>query len=200
MSDNQTDIKKLMQIKGEVRGVVFKTDQEYILKEKGEEGLKTLERELAEIGFPIKYREIESMSFFPVGLRMISLLTIKRIFNFNEEDVRKMGLFATKVSLFIKLFIKYFLSVERVFFKESPKIWKKHWTIGELVPFELDEEKKYAVLRLKDFNLHPLYCHYLRGYFSGIMQMLIKTPQITCEEVKCSFKGEEYHEFLVKWE
>jgi len=191
--------KKLMEIKGEVRGVVFKTDTEYILKEKGREGLKKLEDELERLGFPTKFKEIKTMAFYPVGLRALSLLAIKKVFDFDNEKIKEMGFFATKISLIIKLFMKYFLSVQRVFLKEAPKIWRKHWTIGELVPVELDEEKKYAILRLKNFSLHPIYCCYLGGYFCGIMQMLIKTPQITFEETKCSFRGDEYHEYLIKW-
>lgn len=190
---------KLMEIKGEARGVTLRTDMEYILKEKGEEGLKKLEEELENLGYPIKYKEIETMGFYPVGLRILSLLAIKKIFNFDDEKIKEMGLLATKVSLIIKLFVKYFLSIQKVFFQEGPKIWKRHWTIGELVPVELNEEKKYAILRLENFTLHPLYCIYLGGYFCGILQMLVKASQITFEETKCIFKGDEYHEYLIKW-
>jgi len=192
--------KKLMEIEGEVRGVVFKTDSEYLLKEEGEEGLKKLEEELEKLGYPIKFKEIKTMAFYPVGLRVLSLLAIKKVFNFNDEKIKKMGVFATKTSLIIKLFIKYFFSAQRVFYKEAPKIWRKHWTVGELTPVELNEEKKYGILRVKNFNLHPIYCCYLEGYFSGILQMLIKTQKITCEETKCTFRGDEYHEFLLKWQ
>ncbi len=191
--------KKLMEIKGEARGVTFKTDTEYILKEKGEEGLKKVEEELEKLSYPIKYKEIKTMEFYPVGLRALSLIVAKKVFNFDDEKIKEMGFFATKKSLIIKLFIRYFLSVQRVVFKEAPKMWGKHFTVGELVPVELNEEKKYAILRLKDFALHPIYCTYLGGYFCGVLQMLVKTPQLTFEETKCIFKGDEYHEYLVKW-
>ena len=192
--------KKLMEIEGEVRGVVFKTDSEYLLKEEGEEGLKKLEEELEKLGYPIKFKEIKTMAFYPVGLRVLSLLAIKKVFNFNDEKIKEMGFFATKKSLIIKLFIRYFLSLQRVFSKEAPRLWKEHYTIGELVPVELNEAKKYAVLRLKDFTLHPINCIYLGGYFCGVTQMVVKTPQLTFEETKCTFKGDEYHEYLIKWQ
>ena len=194
------EIKKLMEIKGQVRGVVLKTDAEYVLGEKGEEGLEKIEEELGKLGHPFNYREIKNMDFYPAGLRALSLLVIKKIFNFDDERIKNMGSVATKRSLIIKLFIRYFFSIKRVFFKESPRIWQKHWTLGELVPVELDEEKKYAILKLKNFSLHPLYCSvYLRGYFIGILQMLVKTKEITCQETKCPFRGDEYHEYLLKW-
>lgn len=190
---------KLMAIEGEVRGVALKTDAEYVLREKGETGLKAAEAELAAVGYPIKYKEIQTMDFYPVGWRALSLLAIKKALGFDNEKIKEMGLFATKVSLIIKLFVKYFFSTQRVFFKEAPGIWHKHWTVGELEPVELDEQKKYAILRVKGFNLHPIYCYYLRGYFSGIFQMIIKTSQITAEEKKCTLAGDEYHEYLFKW-
>ena len=197
---SKEDINKLMETKIQVRGVVFKTDTEYILAEKGEEGLKKLEEELEKLGHPIKYREIKSMEFYPAGLRALSLLAIKKIFEFDDKKIENMGLVATKKSIIIKLFVRFFLSLERVFFKEAPRIWQKHWTVGELVPVELNEKKKYAILRLKNFDFHPLYCSvYLQGYFAGILQMLIKSSEMSCRETKCSLKGDEYHEYSIKW-
>ena len=193
-------IDQLMQIKGEVRGVVLKTDEEYILKEKGKEGIMQLEKKLEELGRPIKYDQIKTMSFYPVGLRVLSLLTIKEVFNFGDEDIRKMGTFATKKSLIIRLFLKYFISMRRVVMKESPKMWRKHWTVGKLVPVELDEKQKYAVIRVEEFNLHPVYCTYLEGYFIGIVQMLVKSSKIDSQETKCALKGDPYHEFSIKWQ
>jgi hypothetical protein len=190
---------KLMEIKGEVRGAVFKTDAEYVLKEKGEEGLKKVEEELEKLGYPIKYKEIKTLNYYPVGLRIISLLTIKKVFDFDEKKIEEMGFFATKISLISRFFIKYVFSFSKIFFEQGPRIWREHWTVGELIPVELNEEKKYAILNLKSFNLHPIYCSYLKGYFSGLFQRMVKSPKITCEETKCTFRGDKYHEFLLKW-
>jgi len=190
---------KLMSIKGEVRGVTFKTDIEYILREKGKEGLKKVEQELKRLGVNLKYNDINTMTFYPVGLRALSLLVIKNTFNYSDDKIKEMGFFATKVSLIIKLFTRYFLSLQRVFFKEAPRIWRKHWTIGELFPVELNEKEQYAILRLKNFNLHPIYCYYLGGYFCGVLQLIVRSDRITFEETKCAFLGDEYHEYLIKW-
>jgi hypothetical protein len=110
-----------------------------------------------------------------------------------------MGFLATKRSLIVKLFVKYFLNLQRVFSKEAPRLWKKHYTIGELIPVELNEEKNYAILRLKEFNIHPILCLYLGGYFCGITQMIVKVQQINFKETKCTFRGDDYHEFLIAW-
>lgn len=190
---------ELIEIKGEVRGVVFKTDREYILKEKGEGGLAKVEEELERLGTPIRYKHIKTMAFYPIGLRVVSLLTIKKAFNFDNEKIREMGLFATKVSLIIKLFIKYFLSLKKVFFEEAPKIWSKHWTVGKLVSVRMNEDEKYGILRVEDFNLHPVVCYYLQGYFAGILQMVVRSKKVTAEEVKCTFSGEDCHEYMLRW-
>jgi hypothetical protein len=192
-------VKELMEIKGEVKGVTLKTDAEYVLKEKREEGLKRLEIELESLGCQIKYREIKTMAFYPVGLRAISLLAIKKVFNYDDKKIEEMGFLATKRSLIVKLFVKYFLNLQRVFSIEAPRLWKKHYTIGELIPVELNEEKNYAILRLKEFNIHPILCLYLGGYFCGITQMIVKVQQINFKETKCTFRGDDYHEFLITW-
>jgi hypothetical protein len=194
------ELEKLMKIKGEVRGAVFKTDAGYILKEKGKEGLKKVEEELEKLGYPIKFKEIKTMGFYPVGLRALSLLVVKKVFNFDDEKIKEMGFFATKISLIIKIFIRHFLSAQRVFSREAPRLWKEHYTIGELIPVELNEEKRYAILRVKDFNVHPILCTYLGGYFCGVLQMIEKCSRVTFEERKCTFKGDDYHEYLLKWE
>jgi hypothetical protein len=194
------EVQKLMELEGEVRGVTLIIDRDYILKNKGEEGLKRIEEELRRLGHPIKYKEIETFSYYPVGLRALSLLAIKKVFNFNDEKIKEIGFFGTKVSLIIKFFIKYVFSAQKVFLQEGPRIWREHWTIGRLVPVKLDEEKKYAVLQVKDFKLHPIYCVFLSGYLSGLFSMIVKSPKITCQETKCSFKGNEYHEYLIKWQ
>ena len=67
----------------------------------------------------------------------------------DDEKIKNMGLVATKKSLIIKLFVRYFISAQRVFFKEAPRIWQKHWTVGEVIPIELDEEKKNGYLATK---------------------------------------------------
>ena len=191
---------KLMAIQGEIRGIDLKADAEFIVKERGEESLKKIKEELEEIGYPIEYERLEVMNFYPGGLKALSLLAIKKVFNFDDRKIEEMGKLAPKTSLIIKLFIKYFSSVSKLFFEETPKIWKEHWTAGEFLPAVLNEEKKFAVVRIKNLNLHPIYCLYLRGYFSTLSKMITGGQKINCQEIKCPFRGDEYHEFLITWQ
>lgn len=190
---------KLMAMPGEARGVVFKTDGDYVLQETGEVGLKKLEEELVTLGCPIDYKKIKDLSFYPIGLRIISLLAIKKTLSFDDAKIKELGMFASKTSLMVKLFINYFLSINKVFFEEAPRIWRKHYSVGDFIPIELNEEKKYGILQIKNYQFHPIFCVYLGNYLCGFFQMLIKSPAITFEETKCPFRGDEYHEYTIKW-
>jgi len=189
--------KKLMDLSGEVRGVVFKTDAEFILKNKGREGLEALEKEMAGLGQPIKYQDIRNMEFYPVGLRVVSLLAIQKCFNFGAGKIKEMGMFAPKTSLMVKFFMQYFLSLERTL-QEVSRMWRKHYTIGNLRPVKLDEKNKIVVLTLEGADIDRIFCEYLAGYFAKVMELIIR-EEIFCEETKCPFKGDKIHEFTFTW-
>ena len=189
--------KKLMEIKGEVRGISFQAEGRYILQEKGEESLKKLEDELAKLGYPIKYNEIKAMDFYPIGLKAITVLTIKKVFGFNEEKLREIGALGTKMPLIIRLFARYLGSIKMAA-KGAPMMWRRYYTVGDLKAIDLNEEKRYLILRLENFRLVSFFCSYLRGYFATIIEMIVG-KKTSCEETRCIHRGDEYHEFLVKW-
>lgn len=189
-------IKHLLKIQGEARGITFKTDAGFILKEKGRAGLEKVKERLDKLGCPIDYEKIESMAYYPIGLRIISLLVIKEIFGFSGTEIEKMGQEAPKISLIIKLFGKFFFSIEESL-KQAPKIWEKHYTIGRL-EMDADLKSKKGVARLFDFNVHPILCDYIKGYLATIMQMVLSRP-VKIEETKCYFDGDKFHEYLAVW-
>lgn len=190
-------LQKLIDIKGESRGASFKADRDFILKEKGEEGLVKLEKRMTELGHPIKYKEMNSTDFFPLGLRGIELVVIKELFNFTKEDFARMGTFQTKISLILKLFMKFFVSLD-ILSKKAPEMWRKYYTTGDLVVTELNKEEKKGILVVKNFALHPFHCQLLEGYFGNVIKMVVGTP-VVCEEKRCTFRGDEFHEFFAKW-
>jgi hypothetical protein len=191
------EIKKLMQVKGEVRGVVFKTDLEYIFGQKGQEGLQKLKEELQRTNFPLDPEKIEMMTFYPIGLRAISLLVIKKLFSLSDEEIKRMGAAAPKFSLIIKLFTKYFLSITATA-RQAPSMWKRHYRAGELLIIEINETEKRIILRLVGLDLHPVFCQYLTGYFLTVVKMVVGQP-VSSEETRCVFRGDDYHEYLITW-
>jgi len=192
-------VKKIMEIKGEARGTHFKNDADFVLEKKGKEGLKKVEKILEDLGCPIKYEKINQFSFYPVGLRALSLLAIKKAFSWSDEEIKELCAYAMKFSWIIKLLMKYFSSIERVC-KETPKTWSQYFTVGEAEVEKYDLEKKYAIFVIKNFDFHPIYCCCMEGVITGTIKMIIKTKKIICEEVECPFKGGSVHRYLVKWE
>jgi hypothetical protein len=186
---------EFLKLKGEIRGLGFKTEAKFVLKEEGEEGLKRLEDQMAKFGYP--YSEIKTMDFYPLGLLAVALVVIKRLFNYDDKKFQEMGKFEAKSSLIIRLFMKYFVSLEKVA-KEAPKMWRKYYTVGDLRVLKVDQEKRHIIIRIENFSLHPILCQILIGYFHSIVRMVLK-GEITCEETKCVFRGDEYHEFSMKW-
>lgn len=202
MANNQItkeEVKKLMEIPGKARGAVFQTDAEYVREKKGEKGILMVKEELKKIDCPIDYEIIKATSWHPVGLRAVSLLVIQKVFNWSDKEIEDMGNTAPKYSFIVGLLMKYFLSFPMTY-KKSPAYWKEHYTAGELEAPDYDLKKKYYIIRLKDFKIHPILCAYLGGYFMRIGQFVLKGINFKAKETKCMFKGDIYHEYLVRWE
>ncbi len=193
------EITKLIKVPGKVRGQPFITDIEYLKNKVGEEGVVLLKKKIKEWGDLFDYEKIETMEWYPIGFRVLSLLAIKETFNWGDKEIFDLGNAAPKHSFIVKLLMKYFLSPLRTF-QESPKYWEKHYNIGGVECVELNEKKKYGIVRVKNFKIHPIFCIFHRGYFLRLAQYVLKSDKITIEETKCMFKEDPYHEFLIKWE
>jgi len=193
-------IEEILKIKGQVRGSVFQTDAKYILGKKGKKGLKALESAIKETGQPISYGEdVKATAWYPLSWRVLSLLTIKEIFDWDDRDIVEMGLVAPKYSFIVKTLLRYFVSLEKTF-SESAKYWEEHYSVGKLEAPEIDLKKKRLVLHLKDFKVHPILCTYLTGYFKTVAQLVVRSENMSIKEGKCMFKGDPYHEIIITWE
>jgi len=196
---NLKEIEKLIKLPGEVRGAVFLTDLRYVQEKKGQEGVRMLKKKMRDWGSLISYDKTRPINWYPVGLRAVSLLAIKEVFGWQDKEIFELGNAAPKFSLIVKMLMKTFLSIERVF-KECPKYWEKHYTKGVLENYKIDTKKKCIILRLKDFNVHPILCPFYAGYFLRIGQYVLRSQKVSIKETKCSFKGEApYHEYLITW-
>lgn len=191
-------IEKIKLIKGKVRGVGLQTDRQFIMRYKGENGVILVEDEMKKMVFSFKYDNIKSTSeFFPIYLRIASLMAIKKIFHLDDAKVKEMGCLATKNSIFTKLVLRYLINLEKMA-KEISGHWRRHYTVGYMDPGKLHEEDKYLVVRLRDFITHPIMCTYLSGYILGDVDLCGDFENITIDEVKCMHRGDPYHEFIVK--
>ncbi len=196
---NSEEIRKVLKIKGMVRGVVFRTDARYVLETKGEEGMKMVEAEIQKAGQPISYGSgVKATKWYPLSWRILSLLTIQEVFHWGEKEIFEMGEAAPKYSFIIKTLLRYFVSLEKTFI-ESAKYWEEHYSVGKLEAPEIDVRGRHLVLQLKGFEGHPVLCLYLRGYFKTVALLAIRTKSMTIKETKCVFKGDSYHEFIIDW-
>lgn len=193
------EVSRLMQIKGNVRGEVFLANAAYIKYREGEAGMILVEEKLTELGYPLKFKALRSLNWYPESLSVLVMLVAKEIFNWKESDIFKMGNSAPKYSFIVQLLMRHFLSPRKCF-QESPKYWKAHFDFGELETIEFNEKEKYLIVQVKGYEFHPLCCIYHSGYFLRIAQLVIKSEKIEIRETKCAHKGDPYHEYLINWQ
>lgn len=190
-------IKELMRLEGQMRGTVLKGELAFILKKEGKEGLRRLEERAREFGWLIDYQGLKTMEFYPIWYEPVTYLLMQDVFGFKDEDFVQLGIFESKLPLFVRMFMVPFYSFGSVI-KEAPKIWRKYYTVGDLEITELSKKDREAVMTLKNFKLHPLYCRALEGFLAGLLKLLV-AKKIVSRETKCPFQGDDYHEFLFKW-
>ncbi len=189
---------QLMKVEGEVRGMQLRNDANYVLAKKGKPGLKKVKEELEKIDYPINYEKIEDLGFYPAGLRAISLLALKKAFGWGDSDFRKLGESTTTLSWIVRIFMKFFGSLD-ILSKRASQIWGEYHDRGNLtMPYHSESERR-AIIELKDFDLHPLYCRALEGCFEKFVKMVVKVEGVRCRETKCPFGSDKLHQFVVKW-
>lgn len=192
---SKEEFEELMKIPGEVKGTAILDGMDFIAREEGEERAKEIDNVLTKLGYPLK--DLKRFAYYPLGLLAAHLIALKRLFNYDAEKFQKIGEANAKTSLSIKFFIPSFLFA-KILIKEAPKVWRKNYTVGEFKVIEADREKKFLVMRVENFELHPYHCETLKGYFAGVAKMT-RGRCLLSEETKCVHRGDPYHEFLVKW-
>jgi hypothetical protein len=197
---NKEIAEKLMKIEGESRGMSLRGDIAYIMAKKGEAGLKKWKEELEKVGCPMKYEKIKTLGLYPVGWRATSLLVMKKVFGWGDEEFRDLGRFEFSVGMpsTVRIFIKFFHSIEAIV-RRASQIYKKYFTKGELSIPDFSPTEKYIIVRIKGLDLIPEFCRVLEGYFENTMKTISRIKGVECHETKCTFRGDEYHEFLIKW-
>lgn len=193
------EIKKLMEIPGKASKQTLIVDLEYVKYKKGKEGVELLKKKIEEWGNPIDYEKVKLTEWYPIGLRALSLLALKETFGWGDKEIIDLGFSSHKVSFLYKAILKYAVSIKKVC-EIFPKAIKKFFTIGTAECFEINEKEKYLILHLKDFKVHPVMCTLWKGCFLGSFSFVIKGKNITIEETKCMFKGNPYHEYVIRWE
>ena len=196
---SKKELKEYMAWEGEGRGYTIKLETNYIRRKEGEEGVKKIEEAMTKVGYPVKYSEVKALQFYPIGVEVLTLLAIKRIFNYGNEEFYDIGASSVKDPLISRgLFIsKSLLSLERIQMA-APGVWDKYYLIGSLSIPEYNKEEKWAVVRFANFHHHPLNWEIVRGGVITVFE-LIYGKKIVCEQTKSIFRGDDCHELIMKW-
>lgn len=197
MISSQT-IEHLFRLPGLARGVTLKTDAAYTISKWGEEGLAAVQEKTKEWRHEIEYEKIKNTEWVPVGLRILSLLAIREVFHLGPKDIFQMGYAAPSSSFLVKFFLKYFLTLRQTYY-QSPQYWKTHYTVGILETPTFDAKKKYLVVRIKNFVIHPLMCQYFAGYFLRIGEIASKNKRMRIQKIHCPTLKNPLYEFTIRW-
>lgn len=194
------EMQNILKKQGNVRGAVFSTDANYILKAGSRNDLLKLENKLKEWGIDFCYKDVKSMGWYPVAWRVFSLLAVKEALGWDDVRIREMGKNAPRVSIIVKLFFKLFPDIEK-FAQQIPNYWRKHYTTGELEVAELRKDKQTMIIRLKNFSFHPILCRYLEGYFEQATKLTRPEDSVvTAKEIQCSFRDNVFYEtYQLNW-
>jgi len=195
---SKKEMDRLMSIKGEVRGVAFTATAKYIFEKKGKEGIKRMEEEMKNLGYPFDFNKIKPFEWVPIGLRALNFIALKRAFDWGDKELITMGEESPQLSLVLKVIMRYVISMRRLF-EQTPKYWYKNYTIGKVEAYKFNAKKKYCILRIHDFKVHPAFCAFYLGYFKTMAEFGGK-KNISVKETKCMYKGDSFHEFVIKWE
>lgn len=196
---NKETVQRLRKLSGKARGIHFTLDAQYLKEKEGEQALQKVERVLEKVGCELKYQDIKRLNFYPIEWRAFSLLAMKKALNFSDQDFRELGAYSAKVSLVVRLYLKFFYSIHRIT-EKGPQIWEEYFTAGKLSIPEYSKEEKFVRIKIEGLNLCPAFCRDLEGYFRAIIGMVVPASQRKCQEKKCPFWGNQHHEFLATWE
>ncbi len=192
------EFQEIVKLDGQVRGAALNTDAACIRSQEGREGLRRVEERFRILGYPLEYRHIKDMGWYPISLRVLSLCAVRDVFRLDESDMKKMGDTAPKFSFMVKVFMK-FTDLRDVAPDSIPGYWRMHYSIGDMRVGEINEHKGYVTFQLENFRVHPVLCSYFEGYFRRLLQFGFVNEQLGSLETKCVHRGDAFHEYRINW-
>ena len=136
------EIERIMKIKGDIRGAVFKAFYSYVIDKKGEEGVERVEKRLEDLDYSFDLEGIKSFQWYPQAFAVVVCLVILEVFDWDESAAFDIGYNGPLFSTAAKLLVKYFKTPERGF-RQVPKIWRQHVNFAEPKVFKYNKEKRH---------------------------------------------------------
>lgn len=194
----RSEFQDIINLEGQVRGSALKTDAAFIENRGGKNGMHMVQETFRQSGYPIEYQRIRDMGWYPLCLRVLSLRVIQDVFDLKEKDIRDMGDTAPKFSFIVKVFMK-FTGIPEQALTRVPEYWRMYYNVGDIRVEEVNEQAGYLIVQLENFEIHPILCRYLEGYFRRLLQFSFVTHEVRSKETKCAFNGSPYHEYHIAW-
>lgn len=194
----RAEFQGIIKLEGQARGSTLKTDAAYVESQEGKEGLHKVEAAFRQLGYPVEYKHIKDMGWYPICLRILSLRVIQDVFGFKPMDLRTMGDMAPKFSFLVKVFMK-FTGVSELAVRRIPGYWRMHYSMGDMCASEVNSQAGYVVVQLTNFKTHQILCRYFEGYFRRLLQFSFVDQDVESRETKCMFKGDPHHEYRITW-
>jgi len=188
----------MMQYGGKVKGDALKSHKNFILYKEGEEGLEKVRKKMEEIGYPVNFDKINIYEWYSCSHVMLVFLAAKDIFEWDDSVVEESGSFVFKNSFILRTFLKYFVSPEKLI-EMLPRYWEKSYNFGQLEVEEINKEKGYALFRIKGYKIHPLNCVAFSAMGRDMFSYVLRKKETKIEETRCMHRGDDYHEYIVRW-
>ena len=181
------------------RGGDFIFLHNYIKAKEGEAALEKITREIKNAGYILPdIRSVNELAWVPSSLVTIFMLASAKVLEWEDGDVMNLGKGAVSMHALVKLFIRYFSSVEKTFVMAA-KTWQKHYNFSDISIVDFNKNEKTIRIEIKNFKKHPITCLYLRGLFAKIIEIATGANEVETFETKCEFRGDPCHELIFKW-
>jgi predicted hydrocarbon binding protein len=190
--------KILMEKPGRTKGESIMFVVDYIKNKRGEEDFSRLEKKLEEMGYPFDFNKVKPFDWIKEGYVALTLNLAKDLFEWTDEDIFNAGKEEPKKSFITKILMKYLLNLEKTL-EEATIYWEKFYDFGFMEMVKYNKEENFFVLRVHGYDIDEVMCKYHAGFFFTMAQFNIKSKDISIEESKCVHRGDDCHEYIVKW-
>lgn len=174
--------------KARLKGGVLKGYFKYINHKWGKTGLQEVEEATG-----IRQTDLKEEAFYPWEYSHSILTWISD--NKGPEHLRRLGNFTVK-NLGVLSYLVRFTNI-KFFLRKAKENYEDTFDYGR-VSVLMDEMGKRATVIFKDTNQIEESCQVWLGLFEGIMEMTKARGEVT--KTKCQVKGEDYCEYVLKWE
>jgi hypothetical protein len=194
---------EIMGFEGKTKGLALTQEIEYIRHKEGEEGVKKIESIMADIGYPLTYKEVQPYDWYKEGYSPLMYRITVDIFGWTKDDIFEIGKGAMNAS-YLTRFVLKFVSVEQAF-EKAKEIYNEHLDFSELKTVELKENDSGGsiIVQILDYpdSMAEYTSKFLEGFCVQLLTILLQPKTLESEVViGCEAEGAKYcQEYRFNW-